>query len=365
VPSNHDPILLLEPSNLLEPLSLEGRELDPLNLAARFSPDGPVAQGTASTRRQPISVPQRGGRWPLKSALIVAGGLACFGAGTAMPGLSMFGDAQRARTVESATRLPSADAEAPVKREPAKPAESKVTELPPPAKSKVMEPSPPGPSQATAFDANANAAGTNDVSNAASAAAAPIQSAVDRSIPPATDALAGDAKPGATARRADPRRADARRPDTERAQSTPRNRRAAQRDNTDQLAGDDNIPNATASNATFDATPGDARPNRDANRGSNRRRDRGTADNARVGNDWEAKRDQETDRSWSGRRDWATADDTRASNDWGARRDQETDRSWGRRHDRYDDDARDDDRRSSRGASRYGGRELFPFFDQR
>ena len=34
MPSNHDPILLLEPSNLLEPLSLEDRELDPFNRAA-------------------------------------------------------------------------------------------------------------------------------------------------------------------------------------------------------------------------------------------------------------------------------------------------------------------------------------------
>ena len=309
--SPHDPILLLEPSNLLEPLSLEDRDLDPFNRVARFGGDGTSPSGTARTRRRPISVP-RGRRWPLKSALIVAGGLACFGAGTALPSLSMFG--QHSPTVESATRLPPADA--PVKPEAAKPAEPKLTE------SKLTESTPPAPSQAAALDANA-------ANNAPpSAAPAPAQPAPDRSAP-ATDAVGG-ATPAANVQPADTRRADprvdGRQQDGERAQPSPRNRRAAQRDTVEQpFAVDENIPGANS---------GDSRPNRDANRGSSRRRDRATADNARATNDWSLWRDQETDRPSS------------------------------RRRDRYDDDARGDDRRGTGRASRYGGRSLFPFFDE-
>ena len=319
--STHDPILLLEPSNLLEPLSLEDRNLDPFNRVARFGGDGTSLSGTARTRRRPISV-MRGRRWPLKSALIVAGGLACFGAGTALPSLSMFG--QHSPTVESATRLPPADA--PVKPEATKPAEPKLTESKL-TESTVTESTPPAPSQAAARDANA-------ANNAPpSAAPAPAQPAPDRSAP-ATDAVGG-ATPAANVQPADPRRADTRaidpradgrQQDTERAQPSPRNRRAAQRDTVEQpFAVDENIPGAN---------PGDSRPNRDANRGSSRRRDRTTADNARATNDWSLWRDQETDRPSS------------------------------RRRDRYDDDARSDDRRGTGRASRYGGRSLFPFFDE-
>ena len=322
--STHDPILLLEPSNLLEPLSLEDRNLDPFNRVARFDGDGTSPSGTARTRSRRISV-TRGRRWPLKSALIVAGGLACFGAGTALPSLSMFG--QHSPTVESATRLPPADA--PVKPEATKPAEPKLTE------SKLTESTPPVPSQAAALDANANAANNAPQSAAPAPAAAPAaaQPAPDRSAP-ATDALGG-ATPATNVQPADPRRADTRaidpradgrQQDTERAQPSPRNRRAAQRDTVEQpFAVDENIPGAN---------PGDSRPNRDANRGSSRRRDRATADNARATNDWSLWRDQETDRPSS------------------------------RRRDRYDDDARSDDRRGTGRASRYGGRSLFPFFDE-
>jgi hypothetical protein len=323
VSSTHDPILLLEPSNLLEPLSLEDRNLDPFNRVARFGGDGTSLSGTARTRSRPISV-LRGRRWPLKSALIVAGGLACFGAGTALPSLSMFG--QHSPTVESATRLPPAAA--PVKPEATKPAEPKLTEPkltePKLTESKLTESTPPAPSQAAARDANA-------ANNAPpSAAPAPAQPAPDRSAP-ATDAVGG-ATPAANVQPADTRRADprvdGRQQDAERAQPSPRNRRAAaaQRDTIAQpFAVDENIPGAN---------PGESRPNRDANRGSSRRRDRTTADNARATNDWSLWRDQETDRPSS------------------------------RRRDRYDDDARGDDRRGTGRASRYGGRSLFPFFDE-
>jgi hypothetical protein len=319
VSSKHDPILLLEPSNLLEPLSLEDRGLDPFNREARFGRDGTLPSGTARTRSRPISV-ARGRRWPLKSALIVAGGLACFGAGTAMPGLSMFGDIQRSQPVAGATR--PAPADAPVKPEAAKPAEAKLTES-----------TPPRPSQAAPLDANANANGANanGVGNAApSAAQAPDQPAVDRSAPAATDAIGGGPTPATNAPPADPRRAapraDGRQQDTESAQPSPRNRRAAQRDTADQsLAPDESIPSAS---------PGDVRPNRDANRASSRRRDRSASDNFRAANDWDLWRDQDADRPSS------------------------------RRRDRFDEDARDDDRRAGRRSSRYGGRSLFPFFGE-
>src|SRR5258708_2822674 len=94
--STRDPVLLLEPSHLLEPLNLQGRYVEPANQEAGPGRDGTSPRGTARTTRSgATSAPTgRGGRWPLKSALIVAGGLACFGAGAALPELPnlMFGD---------------------------------------------------------------------------------------------------------------------------------------------------------------------------------------------------------------------------------------------------------------------------------
>src|SRR5262249_56333073 len=91
VSSKQDPILLLEPSNLLEPLSLEDRYAD---LAVpRLDREEIAPRGTARPiRRQPTVArsPRANLRWRLKAALLVAGGLACF-AGAAMPLLPNLG----------------------------------------------------------------------------------------------------------------------------------------------------------------------------------------------------------------------------------------------------------------------------------
>src|SRR5262249_196506 len=98
VSSKHDPILLLEPSNLLEPLSMEDRYGDPA--VPRLDREEIAPRGTARPiRRQPTvaSSPHANLRWRFKAALVVVGGLACFGAGAAMPMLPnlVFGDAKR------------------------------------------------------------------------------------------------------------------------------------------------------------------------------------------------------------------------------------------------------------------------------
>ena len=142
VSSTRDPILLLEPSNLLEPLSLEDRYADPA--MPRLDRDE-VARGTGRPiRRQPTAASSaRAGsgasRWRLKTALVVAGGMMCFGAGAAMPVLPslIFGEVKHSPPVESAAR-PAAPAQ--VTAEAPKPTEPKVTEKP-------VDPTPPPPVQ--------------------------------------------------------------------------------------------------------------------------------------------------------------------------------------------------------------------------
>src|SRR5262249_61494307 len=178
VSSKQDPILLLEPSNLLEPLSLEDRYADPA--VPRLDREEIAPRGTARPiRRQPTVArsPRANLRWRLKAALVVAGGLACFGAGAAMPMLPNlgFGDAKRAQPIEGAAR-PTADtqrrAEAPKPAEPAKapkPAEvPKPAEAPKPAEPKLTEkpaeptPPPPIPTAAPVRDSDELAGGPNE-----------------------------------------------------------------------------------------------------------------------------------------------------------------------------------------------------------
>ena len=85
--STRDPILLLEPSNLLEPLNLADRSDAPASALAR--PERPDTSSKRFMRpsKSTTAPIDRDRRWRLKSALIVAGALACFAAGTALPQL--------------------------------------------------------------------------------------------------------------------------------------------------------------------------------------------------------------------------------------------------------------------------------------
>jgi hypothetical protein len=95
MPSTYEPVHLLEPSDLLEPLDLSDRQADLFSRSARpesresaaTSPRGLTPAGrSASAPRSPEG--ER--RSPLKSILMIAGALACFGAGTSLPQFQSF-----------------------------------------------------------------------------------------------------------------------------------------------------------------------------------------------------------------------------------------------------------------------------------
>src|SRR4029450_7389105 len=101
--ATHEPSQLLEPSNLLEPIDLSERQLNFEYPSARSDRGGTSQRGsTRATRREFIPRPTEGrDRSPLKSILMVAGALACFGAGTAMPQFQtlVFGNLKSGQTV--------------------------------------------------------------------------------------------------------------------------------------------------------------------------------------------------------------------------------------------------------------------------
>ena len=132
------PIDQLEPSNLLEPLDLADRQIDPTTRPAtpRVDPAKPSARAdraetgaTGFNRIVPSMAPSppaaAGSRWPLKSALIVAGALACFGAGAAVQQLGSLKSVgtKPSPAVATAPAPAAATAQAPVKSEQSQPAE--------------------------------------------------------------------------------------------------------------------------------------------------------------------------------------------------------------------------------------------------
>lgn len=74
---------LLEPSNLLEPLDLTEQRLDFVHPLSRPQANEKPEKGFRRTSAAALGLrPSRQRRFPLKSALMLAGALACFGAGT-------------------------------------------------------------------------------------------------------------------------------------------------------------------------------------------------------------------------------------------------------------------------------------------
>jgi hypothetical protein len=331
--STRDPILLLEPSNLLEPLNLTDRYVEPANLSARLAGEGTSSRRfMRPVRRDSISASaaitrdrsSRDRSWRLKSAVLVAGAFACFAAGAALPQLSelTFGDAKLAQqtkpaqqtnsaqrtqpaqqTVADTTKRSAPVADAPVKSEESKPTEPKPNES-----------APNGSNQSVALTANTDAqsalsAPGQNASTAQSAPAAPAADAgVATSCSPQNRARddkcleGGVADPAAASRTTgastvkSPAAPQSIWEIDERAQQSV-NRRAAQRDAADQQAATDNNGQSAKS---WDR---DRRQEQDSNRASSRRRERPAADNGQTARYGDSRQEQDTNRNSNWRRD--------------------------------------------------------------
>lgn len=315
--STHDPIHLLEPANLLAPLDLGEHDV------GYVSPSLGVDRGTSrtvSTRRPVIAAPAaavgRSDRWVLKSALIVAGAIACFAAGVALPQLTSIGSVglDALQTTRNAIRPAEQGAAVPIKADDAT----------------VAMPNESGRHAAAAAN-EPTAIGTvqhdrlpppNDDPNLLGGSAA--------SPPAASGAVAGGApQAGEPAPQAgtpaspDPQRADMRASEhqVERTRSSRPVRRATRRDSADRRPVDSDVPTARSS----------GREERDPYRTSDWHRDWAAADNAPAARSWERWQEHDADRgsSWRGRSrydEYAREGDRRAV----GRAVREDDRVWGR-----------------------------------
>ena len=90
MPSTHEPVHLLEPSDLLEPLDLSDRQADLFYRSARAEPAATLPRGSTGAGRVTPRSTESERRSPLKSILMVAGALACFGAGASLPQFQSF-----------------------------------------------------------------------------------------------------------------------------------------------------------------------------------------------------------------------------------------------------------------------------------
>lgn len=381
--STRDPILLLEPSNLLEPLDLADRYVNPADPSARPDRDG-TAHGTSprgftrTTRRSAsVSAPIER-RWRLKSALLVAGALACFGAGTALPQLPdlTFGDIKPAQ-VASASRQSAPAAGAPIK-EVSKPAEPRLNE----SASNGSNQSSNGSNQSIALAPNVDPPSATSVPDQKAAA-------VDQSVPAAKDAAGGgvtscdrqgrsndDANCLAGAVTNPPAGA-VRTPVPDRnSDGSPRGASSASRTTTGPIPTKSPASPAAAQSVPETASGQTADPQRADTRASSRQEERpqpalnnnrrasprDTAerhiadqqptadDNVPTARSSDRRQDQDTNRTSSRRRDRAAGDSVPSSSASSSDRrpDQDNNRSSSWRRDRYDEYARGDDRRLGR-----------------
>jgi hypothetical protein len=320
VPSTRDPILLLEPSNLLEPLNFEDQQVGAITRSTLVDRDH-SQQFTRPIRREPM-VSRSGGGWGLKSALIGMGAVVCFGAGTALPEFTAFrlDEIMPPRTVESATRPPAPRTEVPITSAELKPREpesnpsvaSNSNEPIAPSGSGTASPTPRGASMVSQtavapVKSRRDAAAmcdqpgrpVDDVNCLAGGivAAATSPTRADRNSDDPSPRLSQPATASGNGKALDLRRADvpASNRQEERDQSSSRNgnRRASSRDATVQQV------TADANNAT--ASSGDRRQEREINRGSSRRRDRTARDNGAAEGAWEREYDRTSDRTYDRR----------------------------------------------------------------
>jgi hypothetical protein len=102
--STHEPVHLLEPSNLLEPFDPEDCHNDLVNLSARLRGDESPPRGRTLARRYGSVRIARDRRSPAREILIIVGAIACFGA-AALPQIRNVALGDSAWLAESARRL--------------------------------------------------------------------------------------------------------------------------------------------------------------------------------------------------------------------------------------------------------------------
>ena len=196
MPSTHEPVHLLEPSDLLEPLDLSDRQADLFYRSARAEPAATSPRGFTRAGRSTsvLRSTESQRRSPLKSILMVAGALACFGAGTSLPQFQSFmrgdlapeptvGVGQPSAPVADAAGKPNSEVAA--KSDEAKPTSGEAK----PASSAT--PSSNEPKADTALNATGTAPpAANSADRSGSAVDRAVQSTPVPSAPVATDAVA-------------------------------------------------------------------------------------------------------------------------------------------------------------------------------
>jgi hypothetical protein len=389
--STHEPPQLLEPSNLLEPLDLKHQH----DGFAAPLPRGESGERGAQaqrrfTRETPASRPTER-RSPVKSILLAAGALACFGAGTLFSPIQIFtpSDVGSSPTITSANRPPTPLADVAIKSDESSPTEGKSVKStlneskPDAASNPAATASPAGspaeqngsataqgaqgepPAQPAANDAVAGCAGScnqqpcprDDANCLEGGAPSPAKDLTNADGSAATPAKAArPPRQAASAQSAESERADshASSREEERTQSSRRSKRAAQRETVDQPSGSKRKV----------ATGGGAGRRQDGNRASVWRRDFVSDDGTPPANSSGRWQSRDADQASNGWRDW-TADDNvpsarfsgRAENvdravNW--RRDRAAEDRWqerdwdrasNRRRERSDEYGRDNDRR--------------------
>jgi hypothetical protein len=364
MPSTREPIQLLEPSDLLEPLDLRDHHTNSVYALAYPEYGGIANSASARTStRGSAPAPVRPGSRGLKSALIVAGALACFGAGAALsqfPNLSSVGGDSSPTMANAIPPAPRADAtikpDDPIPAATANKAQQAAASNQP-----ERAATPRAAQQSAAPTANESAAPAAPACDAQASpkddsrclAGATVQPAAARAKPTAASdpvplnppAAAQPAAQAETPPAVDRARADTR-PSGEkqqRAQSSRGSRRTAtRRDAIDQRSiADNNVPSVRWS---FRRQGGDA------DRASGDRRDwatddsRATAYSAERWQDRDVSRWQERDNDRRQDRDTGRWQDR----DAGRWQDRDSDRAYGSRRDRYDAYSRGDDRGGAR-----------------
>lgn len=295
--------------------------------------------GAQRIRRDAFSASiERNGRWRLKSALLVAGALACIATGTALPQLPdlLFGDAKPAQqtksaqqTVANATKPSAPVADAPAKSEEPKPAEPKPNESSVSNQSVALtanpgtQPAVPDQPAPAAQDAAAGAATSCGPRNKASddkclegGPAAPAPGPVPTAVPDRNS----DGAPAASRTTAASPTKQRAAPQTiweldDRTQQSV-NRRATPRDAADQQTAADsngqgarshgsNSPDRSASDRSAsdrNSWDRDRRQDQDSTRTSSRRRER-SGDNGQTARYGDSRQEQDFNRSSNWRRD--------------------------------------------------------------
>ena len=329
--STQEPPQLLEPSNLLEPLDLKHQHTGFADPSARGERGARGAQRKLTRETPRVPRPSEAERRsPVKSILLAAGALACFGAGTLFSQIQILtpSDVGSSPTIASATRPPAPRVDVATKSDESTSTEKSVNsssnESKPDAALNAAATPPPATSpaeqngsataqgtqgvpaaQSAANDAVAGCAGSckqqpcppddaNCLEGGAPSPAKDLTNADGSAATPATAARPTRQAPSAQS--ADSERASSR--EEERTQSSRRSKRAAQRDTVDQPSGSKRKV----------ATGGGAGRRQDGNRASVWRGDFASDDGMPPANSSGRWQSRDADQASNGWRDW-TADD--------------------------------------------------------